>query len=125
MGALSSFPYLLSPSYYWHGASEQLSRHPASERPWLNRAFSALGNPLCREIIEMIVQAPGLSVNDVCDQYSVSRFAIMRHLNLLEEAELLYREREGKSKKLYIDQGNMMRLTKGWLAEMSRHSNDK
>ena len=92
-----------------------MPQNSAPERSWLNRAFTALGDPLCREIIEMVIECPGMTVNDVCAQYSVSRFVIMRHLNLLEEAELLSRERVGKSKKLYIDQGNLSQLSRGWL----------
>ncbi len=96
-----------------------MPRNPSTERPWLNRAFTALGNPLCREIIEMIVAKPGLTVNDVCAQYSVSRFSIMRHLNLLEDAEILSRTRDGKTKRLFIDQANLSQLSGGWLAKVS------
>lgn len=95
-----------------------MPRNSSTERPWLNRAFSALGDPLCREIIEMIVKNPGSTVNDVCTRYSASRFTIMRHINLLEDAELLTRVRDGKSKKLFIDQQNLSRISTGWLARM-------
>ena len=101
------------------GITNAMPHNASTERPWLNRAFSALGDPLCREIIEMIVENPGLSVNDVCAHYSASRFTIMRHLNLLEDAEFLTRVREGKSKKLFIDQENLRRLSKGWLTRVS------
>lgn len=96
-----------------------MPRSSHSERPWLNRAFTVLGDPLCREIIELIIQKPGLLVSEVCQQFAVSRFAIMRHLNLLEDAQLLTRERIGKTKKLYIDQANLARLSQGWLAKVS------
>lgn len=43
----------------------------------------------------------------------------MRHLNLLEDAEIQSRKRDGKTKRLFIDQANLSQLSGGWLAKVS------
>ncbi len=93
---------------------------PTSDGPWLSRAFLALSDPLRREIIEGIVKNPGVSVSDICANYPVSRFTIMRHLNILEDGQILYRKRDGNAKRLYIDQSNIGKLAKGWLLQIRK-----
>ena len=88
------------------------------ERQWHNRVFAALADPLAREAVEAIRTTPGITVSDLCSLFPVSRFTIMRHLNALEEAELLYRERSGQSKQLFINAATFKALSTGWLAEI-------
>jgi len=86
---------------------------------WLNRAFLALSESMRREIIEALIRNPGSTVNDICALFPVSRFVIMRHLNILEEAQLLYREREGNTKQLHIDLVQLSKLNECWLEPMN------
>lgn len=72
-----------------------------------------------RDIIELIIQSAETTVNDLCAHFPVSRFVVMRHLNILEEAKILTRERVGNSKILHIDQNILTQLTTGWLANMT------
>ena len=92
-----------------------MSRNNEPDGPWINRAFNALADPVRREIIELIAGNPGVTVNEICACFSVSRFTIMRHLNVIEDAQLLYRERKGTTKHLYLDLGRFEDLRNGWL----------
>lgn len=82
----------------------------------LNKIFSALSDTMRRDIIELIIEREEMTVNDLCALFPVSRFVVMRHLNILEDAEILYRERAGNSKILHINKQNLKQLTTGWLA---------
>lgn len=86
---------------------------------FLNQAFVALSDSMRREIVELIIQHTETTVNDLCAHFPVSRFVVMRHLNILEEAQLLTRKRVGNSKILHIDQNILTQLTTGWLADMA------
>ena len=77
-----------------------------------------------REIIEIIRRYPGMTVNELCERFPVSRFVIMRHLNALEDGEIIVRVREGKEKQLFVDQGSLIALTGGWLRKMTNLSGD-
>lgn len=97
-----------------------MSKTPDLERLWLNLAFTALSDALRREMVEIIRAEPDISVNTICARFPVSRFTIMRHLNILEEAQLLTRKRQGKLKLLQIDQKQFARLSQGWLKKISQ-----
>lgn len=85
----------------------------------LNMAFIALSDTMRRDMVEYIIANTHLNVNDICAHYPVSRFVVMRHLNILEEAKILYRERSGNHKILHINQNILTQLTTGWLAQMA------
>ena len=68
-----------------------------------------------RDLIELILANPGISIGDTCAHFKVSRFTVMRHLNVLEGAQLLFRERRGALKHLYIDREALAELGSGWL----------
>ncbi len=78
-----------------------------------------------REIIEIIQRHPGVTVNELCERFPVSRFVIMRHLNALEDGEIIVRVREGKEKQLFVDQESLIALTGGWLQNMTDLSGDR
>lgn len=63
--------------------------------------------------------SPNMSVSDLCAQFPVSRFVIMRHLNALEDAGLLARERDGKTKYLSVPTGEPHDLINRWLSDFN------
>ena len=63
--------------------------------------FKALGEFNRRALISMIQKQPGITLTEITDHFEISRFAVMKHLNILGDAELIRREAEGKNKKLY------------------------
>ena len=85
------------------------------ERQRLNHGFDALSDPTRRKLIELIVKQPGLNIGDACAHFSITRFSIMRHLNILEIAGLLSRERRGTEKLLYIETDALEALSSGWI----------
>lgn len=101
-----------------------MARSSRSESPWLNRAFHALSDPMRREIIEIIQRHPVMTVNELCERFPVSRFVVMRHLNALEDGEIVVRVREGKEKQLFVDQESLLALKGGWLQKMTNLSGD-
>lgn len=68
--------------------------------------------------MEIVLKEPGINIGDVCGKFSCSRFTVMRHLNVLEDADLLYRERRGTVKHLFIEKEALLELRTGWLFEV-------
>lgn len=56
--------------------------------------LDALGNPLRRELMRRLHEAP-VSVRELADAFPVSRPAISRHLQVLEDAGLVQARAEG------------------------------
>ncbi len=61
----------------------------------LDTTFSALADPTRRNILSLLAERER-SVGEVVDQFSLAQSAISRHLNVLENAQLIERRREGQ-----------------------------
>src|SRR5262245_324814 len=81
--------------------------------------FGALADATRRRILELVRERPGITLLELSEHFPVSRFAVMKHLNQLEQAGLLRRERTGTSKRLYFEPGPLAELRSGWLDRMA------
>ncbi len=61
----------------------------------LNATFSALSDPTRRAIVGLLADNE-LSVGEVVDEFDLTQSAISRHLDVLENAGLIARRREGQ-----------------------------
>jgi DNA-binding transcriptional ArsR family regulator len=64
--------------------------------------FRALADSTRRSLLDTLKKHPGITVADLEPHFSMSRFNIMKHLNVLEEAGLIEREREGTTRKIFL-----------------------
>jgi DNA-binding transcriptional ArsR family regulator len=63
----------------------------------LEPAWRALANPTRRAILDLLSEEP-LSTGSLADAFEgLSRFAIMQHLRVLEDAELVIRRKQGRT----------------------------
>jgi DNA-binding transcriptional ArsR family regulator len=62
----------------------------------------ALSDPLRRRVLEAVAGRPGATVTEICEAFDVSRFAIMRHLNVLEESGLITRTPMGRERRVRL-----------------------
>ncbi|MBD3275096.1 MAG: helix-turn-helix domain-containing protein [Candidatus Marinimicrobia bacterium] len=81
--------------------------------------FKILSDHNRRSILTILKSEPGLNVQELCSRFPTSRFAVMKHLNILEDAGLLYREREGKSKKLYVQTDDLLTTVDPWIRSLN------
>jgi DNA-binding transcriptional ArsR family regulator len=61
------------------------------------RVFSALGDPARQRILLLFEPEEALSIKDIAALFSLSRTAVVHHLNVLERAGILCRKRSGKA----------------------------
>ncbi len=69
----------------------------------MDRVLQALSNGDRRKILDIVKANPGCTVSDVVKHFDTSRIAIMRHLNVLYECDLLIHEKIGRSRHLYLN----------------------
>ena len=81
--------------------------------------FKVLSDHNRRSILKILKNEPGLNVQELCSRFPTSRFAVMKHLNILEEAGLLSREREGKTKKLYVQTNPLLSTVVPWIKNLN------
>lgn len=65
--------------------------------------FQALAHATRREILDIVKQNPGCAVGEVAAKFDTSRIAIMKHLKILYDAELVITEKQGRARLLYLN----------------------
>jgi DNA-binding transcriptional ArsR family regulator len=86
----------------------------------LGAVFFALSDPLRRRVLERVAAQPGATVTEICAGFEVSRFAVMRHLNVLEEAGIVVRKAVGRERHVRLSDRDWDKAVGDWLAGLRR-----
>jgi DNA-binding transcriptional ArsR family regulator len=84
----------------------------------LDATFGALSDPIRRAIVERLTRGEA-SVGELAEPFDVSLPAISRHLTVLEDAGLLVRMKEGRTRRCRLVQ-EPMREALEWIASYGR-----
>lgn len=68
---------------------------------YLNNLFGSLADPTRRDILQRLINAQ-YTVGELAQHYSVSFAAVAKHLNVLERAKLVIKQRRGKEQVVSI-----------------------
>ena len=94
---------------------EPYTRHDDLEDVW-----RALSNPTRRAILDLLRSGPR-TTGDLADEFSdLSRFAIMQHLGVLEEAELVIPRRDGRRRYNYLNPVPIQQIHDRWVSRYTR-----
>lgn len=85
----------------------------------MDAIFQALANRHRRKILDLVKSMPGSSVNDIAKYFDMSRIAVMKHLRVLEEAELIVSRKKGRTRELYFNSVPIQLIYDRWTTEYS------
>ena len=87
----------------------------------LDATFFALSSELRRRILDLLKREPGCNVNQVAAFFDgeVGRFAVMKHLTVLEQGRLVVSQREGRERRLWFDPTPIQLIHERWTTEYS------
>lgn len=85
----------------------------------MDLVFFALAHAARRKILDLLRQMPGCSVGDVCKYFDMSRIAVMKHLAVLEEAQLIIPRKQGRVRELYLNVVPIQQIYDRWTTEYS------
>ena len=91
--------------------------HP--DEAFLNRVLHALADATRRRMLDLVKAAPGANVGEVCARFDMSRIGAMKHLRVLEEADLLRSEKVGRERRLYLNAVPIQLIHDRWTSEYS------
>ncbi|NBI30418.1 SRPBCC domain-containing protein [Chengkuizengella marina] len=80
----------------------------------LTLMFKALGHPIRRDILDLLKGKPKTTSELTGYFKNVSRYAVMKHLNILEQANLLLIRREGRTRVNYINIVPLQQMLNRW-----------
>ena len=84
----------------------------------LDRTFSALSDPTRRAILRRLV-ARNRTVTELAEPFEISMAAVSKHLRVLEKAELIVQEREGRVRRCRLSAGPLKYAAR-WIDDYRR-----
>ncbi|MDJ0356209.1 MAG: metalloregulator ArsR/SmtB family transcription factor [Actinomycetota bacterium] len=79
----------------------------------LDRAFLALADPARRRIIARLSRGPA-TVNELAEPFAITKQAISKHIQVLEQAQLVTRTRDAQRRPVHLNPLQLEALT-AWI----------
>jgi DNA-binding transcriptional ArsR family regulator len=86
-----------------------------------NLVFKALADESRRTLLDSLVEQNGQNLNALCEHLSMSRQAVMKHLRILEKANLIAIHRAGREKLHYLNPVPLQETFGRWVAKYERN----
>lgn len=87
----------------------------------MDQTFHALSHATRRKILDLLRDEPGQAVGKLASHFDVSRIAIMNHLSVLESANLVISQKDGRSRCLYLNIIPIQMIYDRWSDAYSEH----
>src|SRR5690349_12033381 len=88
----------------------------------MDAVFGALASEPRRRILDVLKKEPGANVNRVCAFFDeMGRVAVMKHLDVLEAANLVVSEKVGRERQLYFNPVPIHMIHDRWTPEFSEY----
>ncbi len=69
----------------------------------MDAVFRALADPTRRSLLDELFRQDGQTLGALAERFSMTRFGVMKHLKLLEEAGLVVTRRSGREKRHFLN----------------------
>lgn len=84
-----------------------------------DRLLSALAHASRRRMLDLLIAAPGMNVKALASHFAMSRVAVLKHVRVLEEAELVLSRKTGRERELYLNPVPLQLLHDRWTTQFS------
>ncbi len=84
-----------------------------------DKVFRALADPSRRRILDLVKSSPGMTVSELAGAFEFTRYAVMKHLRILEDVGLIVPRRAGKTKELYLNAIPIQTIYDRWISHFS------
>src|SRR5438105_8283902 len=69
----------------------------------MDDVFRALADPSRRKLLDRLFRRDGQTLGELCERVPMTRFGVMKHLRVLEEAGLVATRKSGREKLHYLN----------------------
>lgn len=85
--------------------------------------FKALADPTRRYLLDLLFARDGRTLTELESALAMSRFGVMKHLRVLEEANLVVTQRAGRTKLHFLNAVPIRQIHDRWIDKFTeRHS---
>ena len=86
----------------------------------MDAVFKALADRSRRRLLDSLHARNGQSLSDLCAGHDMSRQGVMKHLAILEAANLVATRREGREKLHYLNPVPIHQIADRWIGKYER-----
>lgn len=90
-----------------------------TDDPDMDAVFTALAHETRRRILDRLRDQPGAGVGAIAAGFDVSRIAIMKHLAVLEAANLIVSQKDGRTRRLWFNAAPIRMIYDRWTDDYS------
>ena len=85
----------------------------------LEKVFKALADPTRRKLLDELRDQPK-TTGDLCEMFpELTRFSVMKHLDVLEEAHLIFIRRDGRVRWNHLNAVPIQRIHERWISRFA------
>ena len=86
-----------------------------------DRVFKALADPTRRHLLDRLFERDGQTLTELESELEMTRFGVMKHLRLLEEAGLIVARRQGREKLHFLNPVPIRLIHDRWIDKFTEH----
>ncbi len=90
----------------------------------MDAVFKALADPTRRELLDRLFENNGQTLGELCQRLTMTRQAVMKHLRILEEANLVVTIWRGREKLHYLNPVPIHEISQRWINKFERQHLD-
>ena len=88
----------------------------------LGSVFRALADPSRRFLLDLLFERDGRTLTELESELSMTRFGVMKHLKVLEDAGLVVTRRSGREKLHFLNPVPIRRIHDRWIDKYTERS---
>jgi len=86
-----------------------------------DRVFKALADPTRRRLLDRLFEHEGLTLTQLESEVDMTRFGVMKHLRVLEEAGLVVTKKSGREKLHFLNPVPIRLVHDRWIDKYTEH----
>jgi|ERR1035438_9416113 DNA-binding transcriptional ArsR family regulator len=86
----------------------------------IDKVFKALADPSRRELLDRLHASNGQTLSELCKGLNMARQSVTQHLGLLEHANLISVQRQGREKLHYFNPVPIHEIYERWIRKFER-----
>src|SRR5579871_4556257 len=87
--------------------------------PTMDDVFKALADPTRRSVLDELYQRDGQTLSELEGRLPMTRFGVMKHLRVLEDAGLVITQRRGREKLHYLNTVPIRLIHDRWVSKFA------
>lgn len=92
---------------------------PAASTPKESRVFFALSDATRRQLLDQLHARDGQRAAELGQNFEISRQAIGKHLDILEDVGLVAAQRSGRETVYYLNRVPILQVKAGWMGKFT------